>query len=95
MNGSQGTTLGEGFTNGVSRFGFNYGGNSIVKRAQDGVVLGWVTSWEVPVLHPFKHHLDPMSAKCSIHSHERWFHVESLLMKHGSMSLTQNHTVKS
>ena len=69
--------------------GFNYGGNSVVKRAQAGVLLGWVTSWEVLVLHLCEHHLDPMSAKCSIYSHERWIHVESLLMKYGSMSLTQ------
>ena len=70
-------------------------GKSIVKCAQAGVALGWVTSQEVPVLHPCEHHLDPMSAKCSIYSHERWIHVESLLMKHGSSSLTQNHIVKS
>ena len=95
MNGSHGTTLGEGFANGVASFGFNYGGNSVVKRAQAGVVLGWVTSREVPVLHRCEHHLDPMSSKCSIYSHERQIHVESLLMKHGSMSLTQNHTNKS
>ena len=79
----------------VKVLGFNYGGNSVVKHAQAGVVLGWVTSWEVPVLHPYEHHLDPMSTKCSIYSHERLVHVESLLMKHGSSSLTQNHTVKS
>ena len=89
MNGSKDTTLGEGFANEVASFGFNYGGNSVVKRTQAGVVLGWVTSREVPVLHLYEHHLDPMSAKCSIYSHERWIHVESLLMKHGSMSLTQ------
>ena len=77
------------FHNGVASFGFNYGGNFVVKRAQVGVVLGWVTSWEVPVLHPCENHLDPMSAKCSIYAHARWIHVESLLMKHGSMSLTQ------
>jgi len=82
-------------TNEVASFGFNDGGNSIVMRAQARVVLGWVTSREVLVLHLCEHHLDPMSAKCSIYSHERWIHVESLLMKHGSMSLTQNHTVKS
>ena len=63
--------------------------NSVVKRAQAGVVLGWVTSREVPVLHLCEHHLDPMRAKCSIYSHERWIHVESLLMKYVSMSLTQ------
>ena len=74
---------------------FNYGGNSIVKHAWAGVVLGWVTSREVPMLHPREHHLDPTSAKCSIYSHERWIHVETLLMKHGSSSLTQNHTIKS
>ena len=84
-----------GCANGFERFEFNYGGNSVVKRAQAGVVLGWVTSREVPVLHPCEHRLDRMSDKCSIYSHERWSHVESLLMKHGSMSLTQNHTVKS
>ena len=69
--------------------GFNHGGNSVVKRAQAGVVLGWVTSREVSVLHLYDHHLDPMSAKCSIYSHERWIHVESVLMKYGLMSLTQ------
>ena len=69
--------------------GFNHGGKSIVKCAQAGVVLGWVTSWEVPVLHLCEHQLDPMSAKCSIYSHERWTHVESLLMKDGSISSTQ------
>ena len=63
--------------------------NFVVKHAQAGVVLGWVTSREIPVLHLCEHHLDPMSAKCSIYSHERWIHVESLLMKYGSMSLTQ------
>ena len=57
--------------------GFNHGGNSIIKHTQAGVVLGWVTSWEVSVLHPCEHHLDPMSAKCSIYSHEIWIHVES------------------
>ena len=93
MNGSQGTKLGEGFANELSSFGFNYGGNSVVKRAQAGVVLGWVTSREVPVLHLCEHHLDPMSAKCSIYSHERWIHVESLLTKYGSMILIQkSHT---
>ena len=75
--------------------GFNHGGNSVVKRAQAGVVLGWVTSREVLMLHPCEHHLDPMSAKCSIYSHERWIHVKSLLMKHGSMSLTQNYSPDS
>ena len=89
MNGSYGTTLGEGFANGAASFGFNYGGNYVVKRTQAGVVLGWVTSGEVPVLRLCENHLDPMSAKCSIYSHERWIHVESLLMKHGSSSLTQ------
>ena len=69
--------------------GFNHGGNSVVKHAQDGVVLGWVTSWEVSMLHLYEHHLDPMSDKCSNYSYERWTHVESLLMKYGSMSLTQ------
>ena len=83
------------FQMGIESLGFNHGGNSIVKRAQVGVVLGWVTSREVPVLHPCEHHLDPMSAKCSIYSHERWIHVESLFMKHGSMSLTQIYIVKS
>ena len=71
MNGSLGTTLGEGFSNEVASFGFNYGGKSVVKRAQARVALGWVTSWEVSVLHLYEHHLDPMSAKCSIYSHER------------------------
>ena len=75
--------------NGVASFGFNYGGNFVVKRTQAGVVLGWVTSQEVPVLHSCEHHLDPMSVKFSIYSHEIWIHVESLLMKHGSSSLTQ------
>ena len=69
--------------------GFNHGGNSIVKHAQAGVVLGWVTSREVPMLHLCEDHLDPMSEKCSIYSHEIWIHVESLLMKCGSMSLTR------
>ena len=64
----------------------------MVKCAPTGVVLGWVTSREVLVLHLCEHHLDPMSAKCSIHSHERWVHVEPLLMNHGSMSLTQKTT---
>ena len=32
MNGSYGTTLGEGFSNGFARFGFNYGGNFVVKH---------------------------------------------------------------
>ena len=76
---------------GVASFGFNHGGNSVVKHAQAGVVLGWVT-WEVSVLHPCEHHLDPMSANCSVYSHERWIHVESLLMKHGSISLIQKIT---
>ena len=74
---------------------FNYGGNSVVKRAQARVVLGWMTSQEVLMLQLYENHLDQMSAKCSIYSYEIWIHVESLLMKHGSMSLTQNHTVKS
>ena len=69
--------------------GFNHGGNSIVKCAQAGVVLGWVTSRDVSVLHPCEHPLDPMSAKRSIYSHERWIHGESLLMKYGSTSLAQ------
>ena len=74
---------------GLQALGLTMEENSIVKRAQAGVVLGWVTSREVPLLHPCEHHLDPMSAKCSIYSHERWIHVESLLMKYGSVSLTQ------
>ena len=53
---------------------FKHGGNSVVERAQAGVVLEWVTSREVLVLHPYENHLDPMSAKCSIYSHERWIH---------------------
>ena len=69
--------------------GFNHGGNFVAKRTQAGVVLGWVTSREVPVLRLCEHHLDPMSAKCFIYSHGRWIHVESLLMKYGSMSLIQ------
>ena len=89
------TTLGEGFVNGVASFVLNHKKNSIVKHAQARVVLGWVTSQEVLVLHPCEYQLDPMSAKCSIYSHEIWIHVESLLMKHESMSLNQNHIVKS
>ena len=69
--------------------GFNHGGNSVVKGTQVGVVLGWVISQEVLVLHLYQHHLDPMSATYSIYSHEIWIHVELLLMKYGSMSLTQ------
>ena len=69
--------------------GFNHGENSIVKHSQAGVVLGWVTSWELAVLHSYENHLDPMGAKCSIYSRDRWIHVESLLMKYGLMSLTQ------
>ena len=69
--------------------GFNHGGNSIVKHTQVGVVLGWVTSQEVLVFHLYENHLDPIGAKCSIYSHERWIHVESLLKKYGSISLTQ------
>ena len=49
--------------------------NSIVKCAWARVVLGWVTSWEIPMLHLCEHHLGPMSAKCSIYSHETWIHV--------------------
>ena len=56
---------------GCKKIGFNHGGNFVLKSAQDGVVLGWVTSKEVLVLHLYEHHLDPMSAKCSIYSHER------------------------
>ena len=56
--------------------GFNHGGNSVVKHAQAGVVLGWVTSREVPVLHRCEHHLDPINAECSIYSHEIWIHVD-------------------
>ena len=48
----------------------NDGGNSVVKHAQVGVVLGWVISREVPMLHPCEHDLDPMSAKCSIYYYE-------------------------
>ena len=55
--------------------GFNHGGNVVVKHTQARVVLGWVTSREVLVLHLCGHHLVPMSAKCSIYSHERWIHV--------------------
>ena len=65
----------EGFVNGVASFGFNHGGNFVVKCAQDGVVLGWVTSRGVLMLHPCEHHLDSMSAKCSNYSHERCIHV--------------------
>ena len=43
---------------------FNHGGKFVVNLTQAGVVLGWVTSWEVPVFHPCEHHLDPMRAKC-------------------------------
>ena len=63
--------LGEGFANGVASFGINHGGNFVVKCAQARVVLEWVTYWKVPVLHPSEHHLDPMTDKCSIYSHER------------------------
>ena len=42
MNGSKGKKLGEGFANGVASFGFNHGGNSIIKCAQARVILGWV-----------------------------------------------------
>ena len=52
--------------------GFNQGGNFVVKHAWARVLLGWVTSQEVLVLHPCERHLDPMSAKCSIYSHEIW-----------------------
>ena len=86
---------GDGFPNWVASFGFNHGENFIVKHAQARVVLGWVTFWEVSMLHPYENHLDLISAKHSTFSHEIWIHVESLLMKHGSMSLTQNHIVKS
>ena len=51
--------------------GFNYGETSIVKRAQAGVVLGWVTSQEVSMLHPCEYHLDPMIYKCSIYYHKK------------------------
>ena len=54
---------------------FNHEGNSVVKRAQARVVLGWVTYQEVPVLHLCEHHLDQMSSKCSIYSHEIWIHM--------------------
>ena len=68
--------------------GFNHGGNFVVKRAQVGVVLGWVTSLEVPVICLCKNHLDPMSAKCSIYSHEIWIHVNQFSLNMG-LSLTQ------
>ena len=42
--------------------GFNHGGNFVVKCAQAGVVLGWVTSWELLMLHLCERHLDPMTA---------------------------------
>ena len=74
---------------GCKHSGFNHGGNSVINHAWTGVVLGWVTSQEVSVLHLCKHHIDLMSANYSIYSHERCIYVESLLMKHGSMSLTQ------
>ena len=75
--------------------GFNHQGNFVVKHAQARVVLGCVTSQEVSVLRPYEHYLYQMCVKCSIYTHEIWIHVESLLMKHGSMSLTQNHTINS
>ena len=74
---------------GCKKSGYNHGGNSIVKHAQDGVVLGFVTSRKVLMLHLYEHHLDLMSANCSIYSHKRWIRVELVLMKHGSMSLNQ------
>ena len=77
------TTLDECFENGVASFGFNHGGNSIVKRAQAVVALGWVTYWGVLVLHPCEHHLDPMSAKCSVYSHD--LSVPFILMRDGFM----------
>ena len=52
--------------------GFNHGGNFVVKHVQAGVVLEWVTSWEVSVLNLYEHHLDPMSGKCSIYLHEMY-----------------------
>ena len=55
--------------------GLNHGGNFIVKHAQDGVVLGQVTSQEVPMLHCCEHHLDPMSVKYSIYFHEIYVYV--------------------
>ena len=54
------------------------------------------SSREVSMLHLCENHLDPMGPKFSIYSHEKWIHVESLLMKYESMSLTQiSHLVKS
>ena len=51
--------------------GFSHGGNSIVKCAQVGVVLGWVTSREVLVLHLSKHYMYPVIVECSIFPHDR------------------------
>ena len=41
---------------GLEAFMFNHGGNFVVKCAQARVVLGWVTSQEVSVLHSCEHH---------------------------------------
>ena len=60
---------------GCKQSGFDHGGNLVVKCAGGVVVLGWVTSQEVLALHLCEHHLDPMSAKCSIYCHERWIHA--------------------
>ena len=49
------------YTKGLQDLGLTMEENFIVKYAQDGVVLGWVTSREVPMLHLYEHHLDPMS----------------------------------
>lgn len=67
----------------IKENGFNYRGNSIMKHVQLGVVLGWMTSWEILVLHLSEHHLDQMRAKYSIHSHERWVHVNHYLLNMG------------
>ena len=65
----------EGFVNGVASFGFNYGGNSVVKHTQDGVVLGRVTSREVLMLHPYEHHLDLMSVGWVNHLQQKKIHI--------------------
>ena len=54
---------------------FNHGGKFVVKCAQAGVVLGWVTFQGILVLHLCEHHINPMSSKCFIYSHERWIHM--------------------
>ena len=60
--------------------------------AMQTMTLNWSSKNQISVNITCEHHLDAVSIECPIHSQCSWEMgcCEPLLMKHGSMSLTQN-----